>query len=171
MTRIRMLQSLGPAALACVALVFGCRAPSASKDGDGQGIERLAWLTGAWTHTRTEPGSEPILLEERWGPPAGGTLFGVGRVVVGSRTEFFEYLRIEEQGTDIVYIASPRGLHETRFRMVSCAPDAVVFENAAHNDPKRISYRLESDGSLYARTDSRLDGVGNFQEFRWQRER
>lgn len=41
--------------------------------------------------------------------PAGGSMIGMGRTVSGGHTIEFEYLRIEERGGQIYYVASPKG--------------------------------------------------------------
>src|SRR6185295_7552658 len=66
-------------------------------------ITELAWLSGDW---QTAPGGR-AQIEEHWTLPAGGTMIGVGRTVAGEKTVEFEFLRIEQRGDDIFYVANP----------------------------------------------------------------
>jgi hypothetical protein len=112
-------------------------------------ITDLAWLSGDW---ETAPGSGQI--DEHWTRVAGGTLFGMSRTVANNKTVFYEYLRIEARGTDIFYVAHPRGRQPgTDFKLVQLNGQEAVFENLAHDFPKRIRYRKNADGTLTARVE------------------
>jgi hypothetical protein len=78
--------------------------------------------------------------------PDGATLLGSGRSVKAGKTSFFEYLRIEARAGQVFYIAQPLGRPATEFVRVSDQPDEVVFENRAHDWPKRLSYRRTQGG-------------------------
>lgn len=109
---------------------------------DDPALGPLSWLSGTW---RSEPGAEPRTVEH-WLPPDGGTMLGVNRTVTDGRTVFFEYLRIEARGDDLVYLASPLGRDPpTEFRASDRGPTWIAFENPAHDYPQRIEYRREGD--------------------------
>jgi ketosteroid isomerase-like protein len=105
-------------------------------------LAALGWLAGAWIAQR--PDGET--LEELWMIPDGATLLGSGRSVKAGKTSFFEYLRIEARAGQVLYIAQPLGRPATEFVRVSDQPDEVVFENRAHDWPKRLSYRRTQGG-------------------------
>lgn len=111
-------------------------------------IASLDWLAGAW---RIIPGATAI--EEHWTKPAGGTMIGMGRTVAGGKTREFEYLRIEQRGESLVYIAQPGGRPGTEFPLASVTENELVFENLKHDFPTRIIYRRNSDGSVTARIE------------------
>jgi hypothetical protein len=67
-------------------------------------IEGLAWISGDW---QTAPGGR-AQIEEHWILPAGGTMIGIGRTTAGNKTVEFEFLRIEQRGDDIYYVANPK---------------------------------------------------------------
>ncbi len=114
-------------------------------------ISDLAWMAGRW---QTAPG-ERTRVEEHWMAPAGGTMVGMGRTVAGDRTVEFEFLRLEQRADAIYYVASPKGrCPATDFKLTRLAGQEVVFENPAHDFPKRITYRKNSDGSLTATVDA-----------------
>jgi hypothetical protein len=117
-------------------------------------ISDLAWMAGRW---QTAPGGR-AQIEEHWMAPAGGTMLGMGRTIAGARTVEFEFLKLEQRADAIYYVASPNGLcPATDFKLTRLSAREVVFENPAHDFPKRISYRKNADGSLTATVDG---GVG-----------
>ncbi len=114
--------------------------------------EQLDWLTGHWEQVDGDRWTEEI-----WTKPHGGRMLGVGWSGKGPTPQSFEHMRIEpdRDGTP-VFLGSPSGGKPTPFRMVRRTATAIVFENAAHDFPQRISYTLER-GTLSAEA-SRIDG-------------
>jgi hypothetical protein len=114
-------------------------------------ISELAWLSGDW---QTAPGGH-ARIEEHWTVPAGGTMIGMGRTVVGDKTAEFEFLRVEQRGDEIYYVANPNAnCPQTDFKLTRLTGQEVIFENPAHDYPKRVRYRKNSDGSLVASIDA-----------------
>lgn len=152
--------------LACVASAFSaCRTTAPVVESSA--LAPVAWMSGLW---RSDDNG--LMVEEDWSAPLGGMMLGWGREVKDGRVRFFEQLRLEDRGTGVFYVASPRGEGSTAFALVRASSSEAVFENPAHDDPKRISYRLEPDGSLHARTESDLGGKGgHVEEFRMRRVR
>jgi hypothetical protein len=113
-------------------------------------ITELAWMSGDW---QTAPGGR-AQIEEHWTLPAGGTMIGVGRTIAGDKTVEFEFLRIEQRGDDIFYVANPNArCPQTDFKLTNLTAQQVIFENPEHDFPKRVTYRKQSDGSLLASVD------------------
>lgn len=117
-------------------------------------VERLGWLAGCWTSAAA--GERRV--DEQWMKPLGGSMLGMSRTVVGSRTAEFEFLQIRQSGADIVYVAKPSGQAEATFTLKSVTATEVVFENPAHGFPQRIIYRLGTGGALHARIEGTRDG-------------
>jgi hypothetical protein len=111
-------------------------------------IDTLSWISGSWTTTQ-----DGATIEEHWTRPAAGTMIGMGRTIAGGKTAFFEYLRIETRGADLVYVAHPKARPGTDFKATRIADDEVVFENPQHDFPKRIIYKRTADGNLTARVE------------------
>jgi Domain of unknown function (DUF6265) len=127
-------------------------------------IEDLSWISGDW---ETAPGR--MQIDEHWSKVAGGSLIGMSRTVAGSKTVFFEYLRIETRGAEIYYVAHPRARNPgTDFKLVRLNSQEAVFENLAHDFPKRIIYRKNGDGTLTARIEGDGTEKEKPQEFRYQ---
>lgn len=129
----------------------------------GGSVESLAWLAGAWSTSGTPE------IEEYWSRPKAGLMIGMGRTIVRGKTVETEFLRIEESSTGVDYVARPGGAGETRFKMVRASDNEAVFENPTHDFPKRIIYRREKLGGLWAR----VEGDGSEKEkpldFRYER--
>jgi len=116
----------------------------------GHKLTDLGWIAGSW---RTAPGGR-VDIEEHWMQPAGGSMLGMSRTVAGDRTVEFEYLRLEQRGAEIFYVAHPKARYPgTDFKLTRLNGQEAVFENPAHDFPKRIIYRKGADGSLTASID------------------
>ena len=113
-------------------------------------ISELGWMSGDW---QTPPG-RPAQIEEHWTQPAGGSMLGVSRTVIGIRTLEFEYLRLEQRAEGIFYVAHPKArCPGTDFKLTSVTTSEAVFENPSHDFPKRIIYRKTAVGGLVATID------------------
>jgi hypothetical protein len=131
----------------------------------------LGWLAGCW-----ERRAGTRLVEERWLPPRGGILLGVGRTTRGDTLVEWEQLRIYAAGDTLVYAAQPSGQPAAEFR---AAPDAgadslaarVVFANAAHDFPQRVVYRRAGADSLLARVEGTVAGRARARDFAYARAR
>lgn len=113
-------------------------------------IADLAWMSGDW---QTAAGGR-AQIEEHWTLPAGGTMIGMGRTIVGDKTVEFEFLKIEQRANGIYYVASPQGGPTTDFKLTRSTGQEAVFENPEHDFPKRVIYRKNPDGSLVASIDA-----------------
>lgn len=123
---------------------------TAPKQSAARTINDLGWLAGDWQ----TPSGGRAQIEEHWTQPVAGTMIGMGRTVAGGRTVEFEYLRLEERGGAIFYVAHPKArCPGTDFKLTSVTTQNAVFENPQHDFPKRIIYRKNPDGSLTASID------------------
>jgi hypothetical protein len=111
-------------------------------------IDRVRWMAGCW-----EQRAGDHVTEEIWMAPAGGMMLGMSRSVAGGTTREFEHLRISARGDTLVYTAIPSGQPSADFRSTGGAPDAVRFENKAHDFPQAIVYRRLGADSLVARIE------------------
>ncbi len=105
------------------------------------------------------------LVDEHWSHAAGDSMLGMSRFVSKGRTAFFEYLRIETRPDGLVYIAHPKARTGVEFKLVRCSEREALFENPAHDHPKRILYRREADDRLTAR----IEGDEGAEDFRYTR--
>lgn len=128
-------------------------------------IADLAFLAGSWV---TDGGTTRV--EEQWLCPGPDTMIGMGRTVsvAKGKTVFFEYLRIESRPDGLVYVAQPKGGSATEFRLVRLEGGTAVFENLAHDFPKRISYTKGADGGLTARVEGDATSTEQAEEIRYR---
>jgi hypothetical protein len=138
---------------AFIVSALGCLAPVVATEG-GAGaarIDDLAWMAGSWA---TQDGGKTS--EEHWTKPAGGLMLGVHRDLDAGKAAF-EFLRIEESGGRLTYLASPQGRPATPFTLVESAAQRAVFANPAHDFPQRILYWREGE-SLCAAVEGPMNG-------------
>jgi hypothetical protein len=123
----------------------------------------LGWMAGSWSGTA----ARGLEMEEHWTAPKGNSMLGIHRDVASGKTRLFEFLRIEQQGDQIVYLSMPQGRSPaTPFPLKEVSGTRVVFENPAHDFPQRIIYW--KDGSdLRARIEGTMNGKEGSQEWRW----
>lgn len=125
-------------------------------------LDDLAWMTGSWIGA-----AGGIEMEEHWTAPKGNSMIGLHRDVGKGRTLLFEFLRIEQRGDEIVYLAMPNGRSPaTAFPLKEVSGTRVVFENPAHDFPQRIIYWMDG-GDLRARVEGTRNGRTIGEEWRW----
>ncbi len=123
-------------------------------------VADLAWLTG----TRRMV-TDRVTVEETWSPPSDNVILGLSRTLRGTRVVGFEFLRIQSRGDTLVYYAQPNGSPPTPFTLTSWNGTEAVFENPAHDFPKRILYTRLPEGVVKARIDGGAGVEHGAQEF------
>lgn len=126
--------------------------------------EQLVWLAGCWEMRR----SDGTITHEMWLSPAGGLLLGASRAVRNDSVISYEAMRIQQHGDTLVFTSDPSGQTPASFRTTRTGPP-VVFENAQHDFPQRISYRPAGTDSLIARIEGTRDGAVRGVDFPYQR--
>jgi hypothetical protein len=110
----------------------------------------LSWLAGCW-----EANLRGREVNEQWMKPGGGIMLGMARTVSQGKAAEFEFTQIrEDKDGSIYYVAKPSGQPEASFKLVKLQNKEAVFENPQHDFPQRIIYRLQPDGSLFARVEA-----------------
>lgn len=113
-------------------------------------INDLSWLAGCW-----EANVRGRKVNEQWMKPGGGIMLGMARTVAQGKVAEFEFTQIrEDKDGSIFYVAKPSGQAEASFKLVKLQNKEAVFENPQHDFPQRIIYRLQPDGSLFARVEA-----------------
>jgi hypothetical protein len=59
----------------------------------------------------------------------------------------------------------------TQFRLSELKEGAVTFSNPEHDYPQRITYRRESNGTLFARIEGTIGGKKKQDDFKYKRAR
>ena len=136
--------------VASLCLILIAAASICSQTSDVRSISDLSWMSGDWQ----SPAGGRSQVEEHWTKPAGASMMGMSRTVVGEKTAEFEYLRIEQRTDGIYYVAHPKArCPGTDFKLTRSSASEAVFENPQHDFPKRIIYRRTGDDSLTASID------------------
>ena len=149
MNPIKLLSSVIPLCIVCAGL-FGTES-SRIQTLPAHSISELAWMSGDWQ----TPAGGRVQIDEHWTQPAGASMMGMSRTVAGDKTVEFEYLRIEQRADGIYYVAHPKAqCPGTDFKLSRVSSSEVVFENPAHDFPKRIIYRKTADEALTASIDA-----------------
>ena len=107
-------------------------------------IAKLTWLAGNW---HQEKGGR--ITDEQWMAPVGGVMLGMSRTVAKGRVVEQAFRQIREgPGGDLFYVLQMAGQPEAAYQGTTVGDSEVVFENPEHDYPRKISYRLQPDGSL-----------------------
>jgi hypothetical protein len=121
--------------------------------------ELPSWMAGTWTGT-----FDGVRMEEHWTTAEGGVMLAVHRDVSPKRKTGFEFLRIEQRGDSLVFIAQPGGQPPTEFPLKSQTEDRVVFENLQHDYPQRLIYWRDG-----AKLCARAEGATEGEQWCWSR--
>jgi hypothetical protein len=107
-------------------------------------IDRLQWISATWSGT-----TNGVTTEERWTPPASGSMLALSRTLRGTSMAAFEFLCIAERAGRLVYFAMPNGRSPaTMFVATEVSATSVTFENPSHDYPKLVRYTQTADGGL-----------------------
>lgn len=151
--------------IAVIALILGLSlAKGTGAEEAKPTLADLAWISGCW-----QIETEKVRSEECWMEPAGTLILGLHRDVRSNGKTFFEYLRIEQTDSAIVYFATPRGKETTGFPLKETSKNKVVFENPDHDFPQRVIYHLRDDGTMVASIEGLQDGQMRTEEWVWRK--
>ena len=123
---------------------------AASDAGD---VAKLEWMSGCFAVENPR-----VKIEEQWMKPEGGLMLGVNRTLRGGKAVEHELLRISVKGGEVVYDALIGTPGQTPFKATSLSESEVIFENPAHDFPKRIIYRKTADGVTASIDDGKPGG-------------
>jgi hypothetical protein len=149
--------------LLLVSALLSAPSPCPAVGSDGGSAQELGWLAGAWSGD-----DAGTLNEEVWLAPSGGLMLAMHRDTAGGRARGFEFLRIEEVGSRLVYRAMPEGRPATDFWTIEQGPACITFENPEHAFPRRIRYWREGE-TLHARIEGTRQGKPAAKEWTWRR--
>ena len=126
-------------------------------------VKDVAWIAGCWDATRN--GRH---VAEHWMPPEGGTMMGVSRTTAGEKTTEWEFLIIRQGAKGLDYVAKPARQPEATFTATRATANEVVFENPAHDFPKRIIYKRDGD-ALTASIEGPMNGQNRRIDFPYKK--
>lgn len=125
-------------------------------------LSDLDGMAGCWER-RDE--KKQMFFSEQWMKPAGGAMLGMGRTVANGKAVDWEFMRIQQRGDSLVFVARPReNKEETEFPLLSAKPGEVVFENKEHDFPQRVIYRFSGD-AMTGRVEGQMNGRSRSLDF------
>jgi hypothetical protein len=109
-------------------------------------LKSIDWLLGDW---RSD--DDKYITSESWKEVSPLTFEGRGVVKFKSSNELksSESLRLVEMSGEVFFVA--KVAHNdlaVAFKLIQCDPAHAVFENAGHDFPKKLEYRLDDENSL-----------------------
>ncbi len=116
---------------------------------EAQDFSKLKFISGCW---EGEPG-DGTLVEESWTTPSDNLYLAVTRYLKKHEATNWEFTRIEKSDSLVAFIAQSKGEAPDTFALKTLVDEVAIFENPLKDFPKRIMYRLTSDGSLIVRLE------------------
>jgi len=106
------------------------------------------WMAGCWAGSQAAD-----RFHERWTVADAATMIGTSYTLRNGTLRAFEFLRVVMKEGRAVYVAQPGGVPPTEFIASVESAVEVVFENLAHDFPKRVAYRRDGEMRLLAWID------------------
>ncbi len=152
-----------------VALCFPFLASAQIEDASGI-FRELRALDGTW-FMPTDRGDRL----ESWAITDDSTLTGRAMRIKpeDGDTVTLETMRLELRNDSITYYAIARGQNQNKpigFGLTEADYEGYIFENPAHDDPKKITYRLLSNRELQVATEGMRSGRKVTNEYVFERE-
>ena len=130
-------------------------------------IEKASWLLGKWENNSAEG-----KLSENWKKVNDSTFIGESHFVVDNDTVFAETIQLEDRIGSLFYTVTVPGQNDEKpvsFELTVALETQLIFENPAHDFPKRIAYDKIGADSLVARIYGVKDGKVESETFRMRK--
>ncbi len=145
----------------CLIAIFTCLIYTITS---AQNISTIPqWLPGKWEN-QTQRGK----MVEEWSKINDSTYGGRSYMITATDSIPLESIALKKEGNDIFYIPTLKGQNNdqpVKFKLTSSSANQLVFENPAHDFPQKISYTLESKGSLMAEISGMINGQERTRKF------
>jgi hypothetical protein len=152
-------------------LIVGLYACNSSKQEEATSIaskvnllDTAKWLIGTWQN-QTSDG----LFTEQWNQKNDSVYSAISTVVVNHKdTVFFESILLEQKNNDLLYTVSVKDQNKelpVSFKLISVTDNQLVFENAKHDFPSKITYSKIKEDSIVAFISGLIDGKEKTEEF------
>ena len=127
-------------------------------------LSDLNWMSGCWASVGGNV--KESLSSEQWMAAEGGMMLGIGRTIRKGAAVDYEFMRIEQRGSDLIFISRPKAnKDDTEFKLIKLSTDEAVFENAAHDFPQRVIYKRNKAGDLSPRIEGTVNGKAKGIDF------
>lgn len=156
--------------LLCLLLAAGCTTPGPSADEGAAFTWKL--LEGKWEHINGDDRTY-----EEWSLMEPGHLEGRGYVLyeksISADTVYIEQLEILPEDDTFYYIVKLSGSQTedaVRFELTRMDSTRLVFENAAEDFPKKISYHLLTKDAMEVHLSGRENGESSIRRLSFIRQ-
>jgi hypothetical protein len=125
---------------------------------DCAALEPLRWLLGDW-----QAEGSKTRFHESWRELDRQTFSGTGieRAKPDGAVKGAEDLRLVQMGDGVFYVSKvTHNELPVAFRLTTCADGVFVFENPAHDFPRRLEYRRGDDALTVRVSDGAEQGPG-----------
>lgn len=149
------------------ALLLACNKSGKNKASKYAPIEKASWLVGNW-----ENNSQQGNLSETWTKENDSVLKGTAYFIKKTDTLHFEAITLYQNGEDVHYSTSVKGQHNDKpvaYKLTSATATKWVFENHAHDYPKKIVYNKVTDDSLVAQLSGMQQGKPSAENYPMKR--
>ncbi len=118
-------------------------------------LENVSWLLGTWYDVpkTKSPAELERELTEIWTKADDSTWNGESFVISYKDTVFYESIELQERNDNIYYIVRVKDQNKEApviFQLTAMDSLQMVFENATHDFPSKITYTRITHDSLYA---------------------
>jgi hypothetical protein len=131
-----------PLLLAAAALVTSSIAGASPCDS----LDAARWLLGDWIASDGDK-----VFAESWQAASPRTFEGLGTTTArsGAASSDSEALRLVEMAGEVFYVAKVKhNPYPVSFRLDDCSTTRLVFENPAHDFPRKLVYTRSDDGTM-----------------------
>jgi hypothetical protein len=126
-------------------------------------IKKADWLIGNWENT-----SPDGVLSENWQKLNDSTFSAASYLIKGKDTLHFETIVLAQLGETLTYKATVKGQNEDKpvfFPSTATSEKQLIFENAKHDYPQKITYTKGANNTLTAEISGKLDGKLTTERF------
>ena len=126
-------------------------------------LDTAKWFIGTWQN-QTSDG----LFTEQWDQKNDSVYSAISTVIVNKDTVFYESISLEQKDDSLYYIVSVKDQNKelpVSFKLISVTDNQLVFENAKHDFPSKITYSKIKEDSIVAFISGLIDGKEKIEQF------
>lgn len=126
-------------------------------------LDTAKWFIGNWQN-QTSDG----LFTEQWQQTNDSVYSAISTVTVNKDTVFYESISLEQKNDSLYYIVSVKDQNKelpVSFKLISVTHNQLVFENAKHDFPSKITYSKIKEDSIVAFISGLIDGKEKIEQF------
>ena len=126
-------------------------------------IKIADWLIGNWENKSTDG-----VLTENWQKLNDSTFSASSYFIKGKDTIHFESIILAQLGETLTYKATVKGQNDDKpvsFASTLESDKQLVFENAKHDYPQKITYTKGADNTITAEISGNLNGKPSSEKF------